>query len=120
MPYNTEQHVRPNPRTAGVVFDVPVHGISMAHKAKLLFAVKFGEILDQPSDKARKDLSAIPCITGEYAGEAVRLDLQRNDLNYRISKKYEELCEARRGAAPCRYFKQDSGAVNALTGRLRR
>ena len=65
---STEQHVRPdNPRTSGTVFDILVHGISMARQAKPLFAVKFGEILDQPLDKVRKDLNITPCITGDYS-----------------------------------------------------
>ena len=65
---STEKYVRAdNPRTSGVVFDILVHGISMARKAKPLFAVKFGEILDQPLDKVRKELNIDPCTSGEYS-----------------------------------------------------
>ncbi len=65
---STEQHHRPdNTRTGGTIFDILVHGISMARQAKPLFAVKFGEILDQPLDKVRKDLNIIPCTTGDYS-----------------------------------------------------
>jgi len=40
---------------------------SVYFEAKPLFAVKFGEILDQPLDKVRKDLNIIPCTTGDYS-----------------------------------------------------
>lgn len=68
MSVNTEAYARPEViRTGGMLFDILTHGISMARKAKPLFAIKFGEILDQPLDKIRKDLNIEPCITGNYS-----------------------------------------------------
>lgn len=64
---STEAYVREEVRTGGMIFDILTHGISMARKAKPLFAVKFGEILDQPLDKVRKDLNIEPCTSGKYS-----------------------------------------------------
>jgi hypothetical protein len=64
---NTEAHVRDEVRTGGMLFDILVAGITMARKAKPLFAVKFGEILDQPLDKVRKDLNIEPLTSGNFS-----------------------------------------------------
>jgi ubiquinone biosynthesis protein Coq4 len=65
---STELYARPEViRTGGLIFDILIHGITMARKAKPLFAVKFGEILDQPLDKVRKDLNIEPCTSGNYS-----------------------------------------------------
>ena len=64
---NSEAYVRDEIRTGGLIFDILTHGITMARKAKPLFAVKFGEILDKPLDRVRKDLNIEPCISGPYS-----------------------------------------------------
>lgn len=64
---NTEAHIRDEVRTGGMLFDILVAGITMARKAKPLFAVKFGEILDQPLEKIRKDLNIEPVISGSFS-----------------------------------------------------
>ncbi|MGI0055983.1 MAG: Coq4 family protein [Nitrosarchaeum sp.] len=68
MSVNTEAYARPDvKRTGGLIFDILAHGITMARKAKPLFAVKLGEILDQPLDKVRKDLNIEPITFGDYS-----------------------------------------------------
>lgn len=64
---STEAHVREDMRTGGLIFDILVTGITMARKAKPLFAVKFGEVLDQPLDKIRKDLDIVPQTSGNFS-----------------------------------------------------
>ncbi len=65
---NTEEYARPEvKRTGGLIFDILTAGITMARKAKPLFAVKFGEILDQPLDKVRKDLNIEPITSGDFS-----------------------------------------------------
>lgn len=66
--FNTESYARPEvTRTGNLVFDILTHGITMARKAKPLFAVKFGEILDHPLDKVRTNLNIEPCTSGNYS-----------------------------------------------------
>jgi len=64
---STEAHIRDEVRTGGMLFDILTHGITMARKAKPLFAFKFGENMDQPLDKVRKDLNIEPCTSGNYS-----------------------------------------------------